>query len=79
MIRLTDEEKDQILNMATNVTNPMPLSEVVRYGNAIAQAQLKKVVEWLEDVVITYGDDKPTMRGIPEADWQTLRQEAGKE
>ena len=39
MIRLTDEEKDQILNMATNVTNPMPLSEVVRYGNAIAQTQ----------------------------------------
>ena len=56
---LAPDEKDMIINMATKLTDPMPLIEVMRFGDAIAQAQLEKVLK--TDGICIKSDDQ----GLP--------------
>ena len=51
---LSPDKMDEIINMATKLNDPMPILEVMRFGDAVALAQdeislkagMKIVVEW---------------------------------
>lgn len=44
------DKKDQVINMATKLIDPMPLLEVMKFGDAVAQAQLEDVKKQLRDI-----------------------------
>ena len=60
-IYLKPEEMDKIINMATKLTNPMPLLEVMRFGDAVANASANNVVR----VLIKWGDEHCPHAGPP--------------
>ena len=43
---LSAGDKDRILNMSTVLTNPLELVEVMRFGDAVAEAQRDADIEW---------------------------------
>ena len=63
---LAPDEKDMIINMATKLTDPMPLIEVMRFGDAIAEAQLDKVLK--TDGICIKSDDQ----GLPNIPYSPL-------
>ena len=47
---LNVEDLDKLINMVTRLTNPLPLSEVMIFGEAVAREQYLKDLEIFDDL-----------------------------